>query len=42
MIKNKTPNEIREYFGIKTEFTPEEYEFILNENEWVDKSDEED
>ena len=35
MIKGKTPEEIRQTFNIKNDFTPEEEEQIRRENEWV-------
>ena len=34
MIKGKTPEEIRQTFNIKNDFTPEEEEQIRKENEW--------
>lgn len=34
-IKGKTPQEIREYFGIQSDFTPEEEEQVRKENEWI-------
>ncbi|VDK23343.1 unnamed protein product [Taenia asiatica] len=34
MIKGKTPEEIRNTFNIKSDFTPEEEEQIRKENEW--------
>lgn len=34
-IKGKTPEEIRTYFNIKNDFTPEEEEQIRKENEWA-------
>lgn len=34
MIKNKSPEEIRQTFNIKNDFTPEEEEQIRKENEW--------
>eukprot|EP01023_Acetabularia_acetabulum_P061280 TRINITY_DN739_c0_g1_i1.p3 TRINITY_DN739_c0_g1~~TRINITY_DN739_c0_g1_i1.p3 ORF type:complete len:164 (+),score=29.12 TRINITY_DN739_c0_g1_i1:79-570(+) len=35
MIKGKTPEEIRETFGIKNDFTPEEEEEVRKENQWA-------
>ncbi|KAL6289540.1 hypothetical protein ACE6H2_007050 [Prunus campanulata] len=35
MIKGKTPEEIRETFNIKNDFTPEEEEAIRKENQWA-------
>ncbi|KAL6603117.1 hypothetical protein ACP70R_043478 [Stipagrostis hirtigluma subsp. patula] len=35
MIKGKSPEEIRQTFGIKNDFTPEEYEEIRKENSWA-------
>ena len=35
MIKNKSPQQIREIFNIKNDFTPEEEEAIRKENEWA-------
>jgi S-phase kinase-associated protein 1 len=34
MIKGKTPEEIRETFGLENDFSPEEEEQIRKENEW--------
>jgi S-phase kinase-associated protein 1 len=34
MIKGKTPEQIRQTFNIKNDFTPEEEEQIMKENEW--------
>jgi S-phase kinase-associated protein 1 len=36
-IKGKTPQEIREHFGIVSDFTPEEEEQVRKENEWVEE-----
>lgn len=36
MIKGKTPEEIRQTFNIKNDFTPEEEEEIRKENEWCE------
>jgi hypothetical protein len=36
-IQGKLPNEIRETYGMKEEFTPEQYELILQENKWPDQ-----
>jgi S-phase kinase-associated protein 1 len=36
MIKGKSPEEIRETFNIKNDFTPEEEEQIRRENEWAE------
>lgn len=36
-IKNKSPEEIRETFGIKNDFTPEEEKQIREENKWCDE-----
>ncbi|MFS7927780.1 putative S-phase kinase-associated protein [Helianthus anomalus] len=35
MIKDKTPEEIREIFNIKNDFTPEEEEAVRRENAWA-------
>ncbi|KEH20753.1 putative S-phase kinase-associated protein [Medicago truncatula] len=35
MIKGKTPEQIRETFHIKNDFTPEEEEEVRRENQWV-------
>ncbi|XP_042480226.1 SKP1-like protein 1A [Macadamia integrifolia] len=35
MIRGKTPEQIRETFNIKNDFTPEEYEEIRRENAWA-------
>ena len=35
MIKGKSPEEIREIFNIKNDFTPEEEEKIRKENQWA-------
>ncbi|XP_012088482.1 SKP1-like protein 1B [Jatropha curcas] len=35
MIKGKTPDEIREIFNIKDDFTPEEEEELRRENQWA-------
>ncbi|PKA56012.1 SKP1-like protein 1B [Apostasia shenzhenica] len=35
MIKGKTPEEIRQTFNIKNDFTPEEEEEIRRENQWA-------
>ena len=35
MIVGKTPDEIRETFGIKDDFTPEEKAQVIKENEWA-------
>ncbi|BFG21266.1 hypothetical protein CerSpe_075400 [Prunus speciosa] len=35
MMKEKTPEEIRETFNIKNDFTPEEEEEIRKENQWA-------
>lgn len=37
MIKGKTPEEIRQTFNVSDDFTPEERQEILEENEWVEK-----
>ena len=35
MIKNKSPQQIREIFNIKNDFSPEEEEAIRKDNEWA-------
>ncbi|KAG2607765.1 SKP1-like protein 1 [Panicum virgatum] len=35
MIRGKTPEEIRQAFGIKNDFSPEEEEEIRKENQWA-------
>ncbi|XP_007221090.1 SKP1-like protein 1A [Prunus persica] len=35
MINGKTPEEIREIFNIKNDFTPEEEKEVRNENQWA-------
>jgi S-phase kinase-associated protein 1 len=35
MIKGKTPEEIRQTFGICNDFTPEEEEEVRRENQWA-------
>ncbi|XP_058070335.1 SKP1-like protein 1A [Magnolia sinica] len=35
MIKGKTPEEIRQIFNIKNDFTPEEEEEVRRENQWA-------
>ena len=34
MIKGKSPEQIRQHFNIKNDFTPEEEEQVRKENEW--------
>ena len=34
-IKNKTTEEIRQTFGLKNDFTPEEEEEIRKEDQWA-------
>lgn len=36
-IKGKTPQQIREYFGIESDFTPEEEEQVRKENQWLEE-----
>jgi len=36
MIRNKTPEEIRQTFNIKNDFTPAEEEQVKKENEWCE------
>lgn len=38
MIKGKTPQQIREMFGIENDFTPEEEAKILEENKWCEEA----
>eukprot|EP00053_Salpingoeca_punica_P005443 m.54353 g.54353 ORF g.54353 m.54353 type:complete len:166 (+) comp13243_c3_seq1:76-573(+) len=35
-IRGKTPEEIRQHFGIKNDFTPEEEEQVKRENQWCE------
>eukprot|EP00761_Pharyngomonas_kirbyi_P011151 gb/GECH01011176.1/.p1 GENE.gb/GECH01011176.1/~~gb/GECH01011176.1/.p1 ORF type:complete len:161 (+),score=31.30 gb/GECH01011176.1/:1-483(+) len=37
MIKGKSPEEIRQMFGIENDFTPEEEEKIKEENRWCEE-----
>ena len=37
MITGKSPEQIRQLFGIKNDFTPEEEEQIRKENEWCNE-----
>ena len=37
MIKGKTPQQIRDMFGIENDFTPEEEEQIRRENAWCEE-----
>lgn len=37
MIKGKTVEEIRKVFGVENDFTPEEYEQVKKENEWIEE-----
>ena len=34
-IKGKTPQQIRDHFGIQNDFSPEEEEKIRRENQWA-------
>ncbi len=36
MMKGKTPQQIRDTFGLENDLTPEEEEEIRKENEWID------
>ncbi|ORX88891.1 putative negative regulator sulfur controller-3 [Basidiobolus meristosporus CBS 931.73] len=36
LLKGKTPEEIRQLFGIENDFTPEEEEQLRRDNEWAD------
>ena len=38
VIRAMTVPEIREYFGIENDFTPEEEAQILEENRWAEES----
>ena len=38
LIKNKTVPEIREFFNIENDFTPEEEMQIMEENKWAEES----
>jgi S-phase kinase-associated protein 1 len=37
MIKGKTPEQVRQTFNIKNDFTPEEEEKVRKENEWCEE-----
>jgi len=37
LIKGKSVDEIREYFGVKNDYSPEEIEQIQKENEWIEE-----
>ena len=37
MIRGKTPAEIRATFNIKNDFTPDEEQQVIQENEWVEE-----
>ena len=37
-IKNKSVKEIRQYFNIENDFTPEEEQQIQEENRWAEES----
>ncbi|XP_053681576.1 S-phase kinase-associated protein 1-like [Sabethes cyaneus] len=37
MIKGKTPEELRQIFNVKNDFTPEEEEQLRRENEWCEE-----
>ena len=37
-IKNKSVKEIRQFFNIENDFTPEEEQQILEENKWAEES----
>lgn len=36
LIKNKTPEQIREQFNIENDFTPEEEARVREENKWCE------
>lgn len=38
MIKNKSVQEIRKFFNIENDFTPEEEQQIMEENKWAEES----
>jgi S-phase kinase-associated protein 1 len=38
MIKGKTPEQIRQTFNIKNDFTPEEEDKLFRENEWCEQN----
>ena len=38
LIKNKTIPEIRKFFSIENDFTPEEEAQIMEENKWAEES----
>ena len=37
-IKNKSVHEIRQFFNIENDFTPEEESQIMEENKWAEES----
>ncbi|EFC48998.1 predicted protein, partial [Naegleria gruberi] len=37
MIRGKSPEQIRDTFNIKNDFTPEEEEAVRRENSWVEE-----
>ena len=37
LIKDKTPQQIRDMLGIEDDFTPEEFEEALKENQWLEE-----
>ena len=38
LIKNKTIEEIRKFFGIENDFSPEEEAQIMEENKWAEEA----